>query len=107
MVKICAGWLKAAAQRGLWSIEPSIPRGNWGGEKGLHRELDIAFQKDESRERKDHGPENLTVPRIIAVSLLTQERALKVHIKPKQLNAAYHGEYPLKVQSWVAVTLVD
>ena len=34
-------------------------RGHWGIQNGLHWVLDIAFREDESRVRKDHGPESL------------------------------------------------
>ena len=64
------------------------------------RVLDISFREDESPVRKDHGPENLAILRLLAVNLLKRERTLKVGIKAKRLNAAYDREYLLKVQSW-------
>ncbi len=59
------------------SIEPSAKvalravRSRWGIENELQWVLDIAFREDESRVRKDHGPENLAVLRHMALNLLT------------------------------------
>lgn len=74
-------------------------RGHWGIENGLHWVLDIAFREDESRVRKDHGPENLAVLRHIALNLLKQEPTTKTGIKTKRLKAAWDEDYLLKVLS--------
>lgn len=74
-------------------------RGHWGIENGLHWVLDIAFREDESRVRKDHGPENLAVLRHIALNLLKQEQTTKTGIKTKRLKAAWDEDYLLKVLS--------
>jgi predicted transposase YbfD/YdcC len=74
-------------------------RGHWGIENGLHWVLDIAFREDESRVRKDHGPENLAVLRHIALNLLKQEPLTKTGIKTKRLKAAWDEDYLLRVLS--------
>jgi predicted transposase YbfD/YdcC len=61
-------------------------RGHWGIENGLHWVLDIAFREDESRVRKDHGPENFAVLRHIALNLLKQDQTAKTGIKTKRLR---------------------
>ena len=52
-------------------------RKHWGIENGLHYCLDVSFNEDHSRIRKDHAPENLAVVRHFALSALKQlpERA--------------------------------
>lgn len=47
-------------------------RGHWGVENGLHWVLDVAFDEDHSRMRKDHAPANLAVLRQLALILLKQ-----------------------------------
>ncbi len=74
-------------------------RGHWGVENELHWVLDIAFREDESRVRKDHGPENLAVLRHIALNLLKQEQTAKTGIKNKRLRAAWDEDYLLTVLS--------
>lgn len=72
-------------------------RDHWTVENSLHWVLDIAFREDESRIRKDHGPENVATLRHIALNLLKQEKTLKVGIKSKRLKAGWDERYLLKV----------
>jgi hypothetical protein len=45
--------------------------------------LDVQFNEDDSRIRKDNSPENFAVLRHIAHNLLNQEKSLKVGVKRK------------------------
>ena len=72
-------------------------RSHWGIENGLHWTLDLAFDEDRCRVRKDHGPENLALLRHIALNLLKQEKTCKRGIKGKRLLAAWNQDYLLKV----------
>jgi len=72
-------------------------RAHWGIENQLHWVLDIAFDEDRCRVRKDHGPENFALLRHIALNLLKQEKTCKRGIKGKRLLAAWNPDYLLKV----------
>jgi len=72
-------------------------REHWSVENSLHWVLDIGFREDESRIRKDHGPENVATMRHIALNLLKQEKTAKVGIKAKRLKAGWDEHYLLKV----------
>ena len=65
----------------------SAIRSHWGIENQLHWVLDIAFDEDRSRIRKDHGPENFALLRHIALNLLKQEKTCKRSMKGKRLLA--------------------
>jgi predicted transposase YbfD/YdcC len=52
----------------------SSVRSHWGIEIGLHWTLDLAFDEDHCRVRKDNGPENFAILSHIALNLLKQER---------------------------------
>ena len=71
-------------------------RQHWGIENGLHWILDIAFNEDRSRVRKDHAPANLAVLRHMAVNLLKQETSANGGIKAKRLQAGWNEDYLLK-----------
>lgn len=68
-------------------------RSHWGVENGLHWVLDIAFQEDASRMRKDHSQQNFVVLRHMALNLLKQERTAKCGIKARRLKAGWSEDY--------------
>src|SRR5262249_35068170 len=70
-------------------------RSHWGIENGLHWTLDVAFREDESRVRKDNAPENLALLRRLAVSVLKQDKTMKVGIAAKRKCAGWDEEYLL------------
>jgi predicted transposase YbfD/YdcC len=72
-------------------------RSHWGIENQVHWVLDVAFREDDSRVRKDNGPQNLAILRHIALNLLKQETTAKCGIKAKRLKAGWDEDYLLKV----------
>lgn len=59
--------------------------------------LDVAFNEDASRIRKDHSPENLALIRHIALNLLRQDTSTKAGTKAKRLKAGWDNEYLLGI----------
>lgn len=74
-------------------------RSHWGIENSLHWVLDIAFNEDRSRVRKDNSPQNFAIIRHMALNLLKQEHSLKVGIKAKRLRCGWDADYFLKVMA--------
>lgn len=72
-------------------------RDHWGIENSLHWVLDVAFNEDRSRVRKEHAPANLAVLRHMAVNLLQQQKTAKGGVKAKRLQAALDESFLLKV----------
>ncbi len=72
-------------------------RSHWGIENGLHWVLDIAFQEDHSRMRKDHSQQNFVVLRHMALNLLKQERTAKCGIKARRLKAGWSEDYLCRI----------
>lgn len=72
-------------------------RSHWSIENSLHWVLDIAFSEDNSRIRKDYGPENMATLRHIALNLLKANKSVKVGIKSKRKNAGWNESYLLEV----------
>ena len=65
----------------------------WCIENSLHWSLDVTFNEDYSRIRKDNGAENFAVLRHIALNLLKQDTSRKIGIENKRLNAALAPNY--------------
>lgn len=72
-------------------------RRHWGIENSVHYVLDVTFNEDACRIRKDHAPQNLATLRHIALNLLRQEKTCKRGIKGKLHRAAWDDAYRLKV----------
>ncbi|HEX4131693.1 MAG TPA: ISAs1 family transposase, partial [Pirellulales bacterium] len=64
-------------------------RGHWGIENSLHWVLDMTFSEDQSRIRKDHGPDNFALLRRFAISLLKQDSS-PGSIRRKRKRAAWN-----------------
>ncbi|HUK09346.1 MAG TPA: ISAs1 family transposase [Stellaceae bacterium] len=47
-----------------------VARTHWDIENGLHWQLDVVFNEDDARTRKDYGPQNLAVIRRMALDIL-------------------------------------
>jgi predicted transposase YbfD/YdcC len=72
-------------------------RGHWAVENKLHWVLDVSFDEDQTRNRKNHSAENFSRVRRIALNLLQREKTKKRGIKGKRLNAAWDHDYLLKL----------
>lgn len=72
-------------------------RSYWGIENRLHWVLDIAFNEDRSRVRKDNAPQNFAILRNMALNLLKQEKTAKGGIKAKRLQCGWNVDFLLKV----------
>jgi len=71
-------------------------RRHWGIENSLHWVLDVAFNEDNCRMRKDNSGENFAVIRHIALNLLKKDDA-KMSIKSRRHRCAYDDEYLFKI----------
>ena len=74
-------------------------RDHWGIENSVHWVLDVAFNEDQCRVRKDHAPENLAVMRRTALNLLRKENTAKGGIQAKRLQCGWDENYFFKVLS--------
>jgi predicted transposase YbfD/YdcC len=72
-------------------------RNHWSIENAQHWSLDVAFNEDQSRVRKDHGDQNLAVLRRIALGLLRRDKSVKLGAKNKRLKAGRNRDYLLRV----------
>ena len=72
-------------------------RGHWSIENQLHWVLDVEFNEDNSRIRKDNAPENLAIIRHIALNLLKQNKSEKGSIRSKRNRAGWDNNYLLEI----------
>lgn len=83
----------------LESIElfSNAVRQHWGIENKLHWVLDVSFNEDKCRARKDNSAENLAVLRHLSLNLLRQEKTLKKSLNIKKVRCALDKKYLEKV----------
>lgn len=74
-------------------------RSHWGIENSLHWVLDVVFNEDKARNRKDHSAANMTIIRHMAVNLVKNDKASKTSFRGKRLKAGWDDNYMLKIIS--------
>ena len=74
-------------------------RQHWDIENKLHWALDVTFNEDRCRIRKDHAAENMVALRHIALNLLRQEPSRRISIRQKRLLCSLDEHYLLTVLS--------
>lgn len=72
-------------------------RHHWGIENSLHWVLDVSFDEDACRIRKDQGAQSFSVLRHIALNLLRREPHHKRGIKARRKRAGWDRGYLLQV----------
>jgi predicted transposase YbfD/YdcC len=72
-------------------------RQHWGIENSLHWVLDVSFDEDACRIRKDQGAQTFSVLRHIALNLLRRESHHKRGIKARRKRAGWDRGYLLQV----------
>ena len=70
-------------------------RQHWGIES-MHWVLDVAMLEDKCRLRKDHGAENFSRLRRMAINKLKREKTYKVGIRSKQKACGWSYDFLLK-----------
>ena len=71
-------------------------RAHWAIENSLHWVLDVTFDEDRARNRKDHGPENLTMLRKLTLNLLRKARP-KLPVSRKRKRAGWSDAFARSV----------
>jgi len=74
-----------------------VIRNHWSIENGQHWTLDMSFNEDQNRVRKNHGDQNLAALRRIALGLLRRDKSVKLGVKNKRLKAGRNHDYLLRV----------
>lgn len=72
-------------------------RQHWGIENSVHWVLDVAFDEDDCRIRKDHAPVNMATLRQMALNLLRQETTCKKGFAVKRGKAGWDNAYLHKI----------
>ena len=68
-------------------------RSHWQIENNLHWVLDVQFNEDKSRMRKDNSTENFARLRHITLNLLNQENSQRLSIRNKRNKAGWDDNY--------------
>jgi predicted transposase YbfD/YdcC len=72
-------------------------RSHWGIENSVHWILDVTFNEDASRIRKDNAPLNFSVLRRLSLNLLSRDKTVSGSIAMKRYRAALDNNYLAKI----------
>ncbi len=78
-------------------------RSHWSIENSLHWVLDVTFNEDASRIRKDYVPQNMGLIRPLCVNLLKREPSRK-SIAMKRYTAGLNNDFLIKILAASAVS---
>jgi predicted transposase YbfD/YdcC len=76
-----------------------VVREHWGIENSLHWVLDVGFNEDKARNRKDHSAANMTMIRHMAINIMKNDKSSKTSMRGKRLKAGWDDSYLLKLIS--------
>ncbi len=68
-------------------------RGYWGVENKAHWVLDVTYNEDGSRIRKDYEAENMALLKRLTMNLLRKDDAKYMNLKKKRLSCMIDEEY--------------
>lgn len=68
-------------------------RSHWGIENNLHWVLDMVFNEDSCRKRKENAAENFNLIRKAALNIVKNYKGDKVNLKRRRLKAAWNVNY--------------
>jgi predicted transposase YbfD/YdcC len=67
-------------------------RAHWAIENSLHWVLDVTFDEDQARNRKDHGPENLATLRKLALNILKRAKP-GISVRRKRKRSGWSNDF--------------
>jgi predicted transposase YbfD/YdcC len=73
-----------------------VARSHWGIENCMHWLLDVLFDEDASRARKDHGPENLAILRRFALNIV-RSHPDRISMRQKVKRAGWDDAFLLSL----------
>jgi predicted transposase YbfD/YdcC len=77
----------------------ALIRQHWEVENQLHWSLDVTFNEDRSRIRKDHAPANMASLRRLALNQLRQDHTKPISLRQKRLLCSLDENYLMQVIS--------
>jgi predicted transposase YbfD/YdcC len=67
-------------------------RAHWAIENSLHWVLDVGFDEDRARNRRDNGPENLAILRKLTLNLLQRARP-DISVRRKRKRSGWSDDF--------------
>jgi len=101
--RVCKGQETTEKRYFLSSVEGTAEeqgkaiRSHWGIENQLHWVLDVTFNEDKSRIRKNNGPENMAIVRHVVLNLIRQVDDGRTSLKRRRRRALYGDDYLAKI----------
>ncbi len=92
-----------SSRHALASAFNAAVKSHWSIENSQHWVLDVQFDEDRCRKRKDNAAENFAILRRLALNILNHDKTPRLSTNRKRMKASWHENYLIKLLGFLKI----